>query len=59
MHIDPTLLRAEPRNVKQVDGEMASHSGSQCDAKSYWHWEFMRNCLSLCLWLRVSGCSKD
>jgi len=37
MHIDPTLSQAEPRNVKQVDGEMASHSGSQCDAKSYWH----------------------
>lgn len=26
MHIDPTLSQAEPRNVKQVDGEMASHS---------------------------------
>ncbi len=22
MHIDPTRLRAEPRNIKQVDGEM-------------------------------------
>lgn len=37
MHIDPSLQRVEPRNVKQVDGEMASHPGSQCDAKSYWH----------------------